>query len=120
MSFCVIMGFCPESFSPQGGRRLINCHFRALGLYLNNDLFLEVLDNFLYLPLANSSGCSDPLFPNPERLRDSGKSLSIRPVEELLRHDLIGKWSIDADTSLFYGRQFGRIGEDHYRMWSRE
>jgi predicted O-methyltransferase YrrM len=80
---------------------LINCHLRALGLFYKERPVPLKYWQFFYLPFAILSGCSDPLFPNEDRLRTSGKSLSIRPLKELLRHDLLGEWSLDADTITF-------------------
>ena len=80
---------------------LINCHLRALGLFYKERPVPLKYWQFFYLPLVILSGSSDPLFPNPDRLRTSGKSLSIRPLKELLGHDLLGEWSLDADTITF-------------------
>ena len=99
---------------------LINCHLRALGLFYKQRPVPLKYWQFFYLPLAILSGCSDPLFPNPDRLRTSGKSLSIRPLKELLRHDLLGDMvSRRRYHHFFVAGNSGGSAEDHYRMWSR-
>ena len=80
---------------------LINCHLRALGLFYKERPVPLKYWRFFYLPLAILSGCSDPLLPNQDGLRTTGTSLSIQPLRELLRHDLLGTWSLDADTITF-------------------
>ena len=80
---------------------LINCHLRALGLFYKERPVPLKYWQFFHWPVAILSGCSDPLFPNEDRLRSSGTSLSIQPLKELLRHDILGEWSLDADTITF-------------------
>ncbi len=76
---------------------LINCHLRALGLFYKERPIPLKYWQFFYWPVAILSGCSDPLFPNEDRLRTSGTSLSIRPLKELLRHDILRKVEMQMD-----------------------
>ena len=76
---------------------LIKCHLRALDLFYKERPDPLKYWQFFYWPVAIFSGCSDPLFPNEDRLRTSGKSLSIPPLKELLRHDILRKVEMQMD-----------------------
>src|SRR5437016_3269421 len=79
-------------------RGLIDCHRRALALfYEKRPVPLSYWLSFRSA-VAALSHSPDPLLPNQNCLWSSGASLPIRELKEVLRHDLLGMWALDADT----------------------
>jgi hypothetical protein len=92
---------------------LINCHLRALGLFFEKrPIPLSYWLSF-HSVVAALSHSSDPLLPSENCLRSSGASLPIRELREVLRHDLLGEWALDADTITFLWR---RIRQDRPKV----
>jgi hypothetical protein len=94
-------------------RRLINCHLRALAIFhKKRPVPLSYWLSF-HSAVAALSHFSDPLLPSQNCLQSSGASLPIRELKEVLRHDLLGMWALDADTIAFLWK---RIQQDRPKV----
>src|SRR5690242_16667483 len=80
---------------------IINCHLKLLRfVYEIRPIPLSYWVSFRSA-VAPVSRSTDPILPNENCVRSSGASLPIRELRELLRHDLLGTWAMDADTITF-------------------